>query len=108
MKVAVLSLVLLGVLAAVCAAMLVTTLTSRGGADAPVAKVSDEADVLVATRDLEPMTVIDSAAVAVKKVPKAQVPETALLNSVHVVGKVITDRMVAGQAFTKACFPREG
>jgi Flp pilus assembly protein CpaB len=36
------------------------------------------------------------------------VPPNALLNPVQVVGKVLTDRMVLDQPFTKACFAREG
>jgi pilus assembly protein CpaB len=108
MKIAVLSLVLLGVLAAACAAVLVTTLTSRGQGSAPVAKTSDDVEILIAARDLPPMTVIESGFVKAKKVPKAQVPQNALLNSIHVVGKVTVERMVSGQAFTKSCFPKEG
>jgi Flp pilus assembly protein CpaB len=54
------------------------------------------------------MSVVDTSAVVAKKVPKSQVPEGALLNSVQVVGKVVTDRMVPDQPFTKFCFAREG
>src|SRR4029450_9476260 len=64
--------------------------------------------VLLAARELAPMTAVDSTAVVVKKVPKSQVPPNALLNPVQVVGKVITDRMVAQQVFTKNSFAREG
>jgi pilus assembly protein CpaB len=54
------------------------------------------------------MSVVDGAAVTIKKIPKSQVPQNAVLSPVQVVGKVITDRMVAQQMFTKACFAREG
>jgi pilus assembly protein CpaB len=110
MKVAVISLVLLGLLAAVCAAVLMGTLAGRSdSAHAPAAaKVDQYVEVLLAARDLPPMSIIDKTLVTTKKVPASQVPENALLNPVQVVGKVITSRMVAHQAFTKGCFPREG
>jgi pilus assembly protein CpaB len=109
MKIAVITLVLLGVLAAICAAVLITTLTSRSGAG-PTAAIIGEPDVevLVAAHDLPAMSVVDSGAVTLKKVPKSEVPANALLNSVQVVGKVITDRMLEKQVFTKNCFAREG
>ena len=109
MKVAVICLVLFGVIAAICAAVLVATLARPTG---PVAqtgsKAEQDVDVLVAARELQPMSVIDTSAVVVKKVPKSQVPANALLNPVQVVGKVLTDRMLPDQAFTKSCFAREG
>src|SRR5262245_10353728 len=110
MKIAVLSLVLLGILAAVCAAVLVGALTARpdGQQALSVSGSEPEVDVLIAARDLPPMSVVDAASVISKKVPKSQVPVGALLNPVQVVGKVITDRMVAKQPFTGSCFAREG
>jgi len=108
MKVAVISLVLLGILAAACAAVLMTTLTSREEVAITGAPAVNEVEVLLAARDLPPMTVVDSSAVTTKKIPKSQVPEGALLSSVQVVGKVITNRMVAEQLFTRGVFAREG
>lgn len=108
MKVAVISLVLCGVLAAIGAAVLVATMARPSGADVPAVKAETDVDVLVAVREIQPMSVIDSAAVVSKKVPKSQVPENALLNPVQVVGKVLTTRMVPDQPFTKSCFAREG
>lgn len=109
MKVAVISLVLFGVIAAICAAVLIATLARPAGSSAPLAlKAEQDVDVLVAARELQPMSVVGSDAVVIKKVPKSQVPPNALLNPVQVVGKVLTDRMLADQAFTKSCFAREG
>jgi len=109
MKVAVICLVIFGLIAAVCAAVLVATLARpTGPAAAIVAKAEEEVSVLVATRELQPMSVVDGPSVAIKKVPKSQVPQDALINAVQVVGKVLTDRVVEGQLFTKACFAREG
>src|SRR5918994_2176467 len=105
MKVAVICLVIFGLLAAACAAVLVATLTRPSGPVASRAAVAEQdVEVLVATRELQPMSVIDSKSVTTKTVPKSLVPQNALLNPVQVVGKVLTDRMIADQPFTKACF----
>jgi pilus assembly protein CpaB len=105
----VICLVLFGLIAAACAAVLIATLSRPAGPASPTAtKTEPDVDVLVAARELQPMSVIDTAAVVVKKVPKSQVPLNALLNPVQVVGKVLTDRMLPDQAFTKSCFAREG
>jgi len=109
MKVAVITLVLFGIIAAICAAVLIATLARPTGPAGPISLGADpDVDVLVAAVELQPMSVVDTKSVIVKKVPKAQVPVNALLNPVQVVGKVLTDRMLVGQAFTKSCFAREG
>jgi pilus assembly protein CpaB len=109
MKVAVICLILFGLIAAACAAVLIATVTRPTGPAAPTAANTEpQVDVLVAARELQPNSVVDSTAVIVKKVPKSQVPPSALLNPVQVVGKVLTDKMLADQAFTKSCFAREG
>ena len=109
MKVAVFCLVLFGLIAAVCAAVLIGTLARPSGPGIVAAiKTEQDVEVLVATRELKPMSVVDGSAVIVKKVPKSQVPANALLNPVQVIGKVLTDRMLPDQAFTKSCFAREG
>jgi pilus assembly protein CpaB len=79
-----------------------------GPAAPTAANTEPDVDVLVAAHELQPMSVVDTAAVIVKKVPKSQVPANALLNPVQVVGKVLTDKMLADQAFTRSCFAREG
>ena len=108
MKVAVICLVIFGLIAAVCAAVLVTTLARPASPVAAKAKYEPDVDVLVAARELAPMSVVDSKAVVIRKVPKSQVPPNALLNPVQVVGKVLTDRVLAEQPFTKSLFAREG
>jgi pilus assembly protein CpaB len=109
MKIAVICLVLFGLLAAICAAVLVAALTlPKDSATSKAAPAEELIEVLAATRDLQPMSVVDAASVVTTKIAKSQVPENALLNPVQVVGKVVTLKMVAGQSFTKACFAREG
>jgi pilus assembly protein CpaB len=104
----VLILVVLGLVASVCAAVLIAALTNKGGNAEAVTTSEPTVEVLLASRDLAAMAVIDSTAVTTKKVLKSEAPANALLNPVLVVGKVITDHMVAGQMFTKNCFAREG
>src|SRR4051812_3572660 len=106
MKVAVAFLVMLGLLAAVCATVLVKSLTARPGPAQEAVTSDPDVDILVATRDITPTEIVDTNAVTTKKIPAAQVPEGALLNSVQVVGKVLTTRMVQGQPFTKTNFIR--
>lgn len=107
MKIAVIGLVLLGIFAAACAAVLMATLSGPEKASATGATDPD-VEVLLASKDMPAMSVVDGTCVITKKVPRSQVPEYALLNPVQVVGKVITERMVANQPFTKNCFPRDG
>src|SRR5438067_9271803 len=108
MKVAVITLVLLSLVASVCAAALIAGLTGHSTAATTQPSGEQQVQVLLASRDLSAMSVIDSSSVSVKNVPKSQVPPNALVSSVQVVGKVITERMVAEQMFTKNCFAREG
>jgi len=105
MKLAVAALVVLGVIAAGSAAILIAALTSRSEA---AVVTETEAEILIAGQDLEEMALVTGTAVKTRKIPAKQVPEDALLNPVHVVGKVVTRRMVEGQPFTKSCFAREG
>jgi pilus assembly protein CpaB len=106
MRVAVVFLVALGLLAAVCAAVLVGTLSKSPSAPPPT-KADERVDLLVAVRDLPAMSLVDSSAVRVEKVAKAEVPEQALTNPVQVVGRVLTCNVVSGQPFTPGAFARK-
>lgn len=105
MKIAAVLLVALGLIAAVCAAVLVKALTLP---QVPAAARDPDVDILVAARELPAMTVVDASMVQLHKVPKSQVPADAVLNSVHVVGKVLSTKLLPGQAFSKNAFARDG
>jgi len=106
MKVAVITLVLLGVVAAVSAAVLIAALTARPASASTTA--DEQLEVLLAARDLPEMTLVDAASVKTRKILKSQLPPDVLRNAVQVVGQVTTQRMVADQPFTSSCFAREG
>jgi pilus assembly protein CpaB len=107
MKAAVVFLVLLGLLAAVSAAVLVQTLSYKPP-DGSTQKVIDEAEVMVASRDLAALTVVDASVVTKKTIKKTELPEHALTNSVQVVGKVLAVPMVEGEMFRPTVFAKEG
>lgn len=108
MKIAVVFLVLLGVVAAVCALVLVNSLLPLARTPVQTHVADSDIEVLVAARPLAAMTVVDGNAVLVKKVLKSQLPEGALTNSVQVVGQILLAPMVEGEVFKVHAFARDG
>lgn len=111
MKWSVAVLVLVGLLAATAAAVLVSSLKAGGRMPAipgiPQAQRPAEIEVLVATRDLQPMAVVDSSAVSRRKVPRERVPEGFMSEPVQVVGHVLALPATKDAAFTQAHFARK-
>src|SRR5688572_19456474 len=108
MRLAVVVLVVLGLVAAVCAVLLIQVVAGPKPVVQTAAKDEAEADVIIASRALPMMTLVDGKALTNKRVPKSQVPKGALLSSVQVVGKILTRPMVEGEPFTESCFATEG
>jgi pilus assembly protein CpaB len=108
MKLAVAGLLFLGVLAALCAAVLVGTL--RIGVSPAHASAERDADVtiLLAAHDLPAMALITADGVTTKTVPRSKAPQGYLTNPVQVVGKVLAVPVVEGQAFSTSSFAAEG
>jgi pilus assembly protein CpaB len=111
MKWSVVGLLVLGLIAAVSAALLVTSLEkkskSSGAGSTPV--VQDTQDhVLVAPRDLEARSIVSADAIATKDLPLGSAPGDALKDPAQVVGKVLLVPLKAGELFTSGCFAREG
>ena len=103
----VLLLVLIGVAAAFCAAFLIARIDSLSAQTAGSAiQYAGEVDVLVASRDLAPMSLIKSGDVVKKKVPVDQVPPERLANEVQVVGQVLCAPMSEGQPFLEGHIAR--
>jgi pilus assembly protein CpaB len=100
MKWSIVGLVVVGVIAALLAAVLMGLLRAgaRGGG-------SREVDILVATQDLPAMSVVDSNSVAVRR---SQAPEGFVSDAVQVVGKVLSLPVKQDQAFTENCFAGKG
>src|SRR5688572_2760 len=106
MRIAVVILVLLGMAAAVCAVVLMRTLTPSAARPGTVS--ASESEVFTVTQAVSAMTVIDGKMVQSKRVKKTELPQGALTTPVQFVGKVLTRPMVEGEPFTESCFATEG
>ena len=111
MKLSVIGLFALGVIAAVCAAVLVaslkTELTPQAAEEEVVAEEIPLVQVLVASMDMAPMTVLDSEGVEIREVEATAVPESHFSDPVQVVGKILVVPVKAGQAFEESLFASE-
>jgi pilus assembly protein CpaB len=107
-----LGLLLIGVVAAVCAAILVASLktapVTQQAVQAPGPQAPPEVKIVVATRALDRMTTIREDMVKETKVPAEAAPEGAYPASVALVGKILVAPVVEGQPFTKNCFATSG
>lgn len=102
MRTAVTLLVICGLVAAMCATLLVRMLVKpRATVATPEAA---EVQLIVAAKQLDAMTIVDAPATTVKTVKKEDAPPGAITNSVQVVGKVLTRPMAEGEVFTKSSF----
>jgi pilus assembly protein CpaB len=111
MKWAAAGLCLLGVVAALCAAFLLSTLRVSA-ADAPqllksAPETAPDVMMLYATRAVPQMTVLDSTMVATKAVSRDQAPQGFISSPVGVVGKVLAKPVKDGQPFTAALFTED-
>ncbi len=108
MKIAVGLLVVFGLVAAVSAMLLVQALMAPD----PEAQVEQEpaepeVQVVVASRDLPAMAVLEADAVESRTVAQSDVPDEALSNPVQAVGKVLATPVVEGQALTQRSLVRD-
>jgi pilus assembly protein CpaB len=107
-----LGLLLIGVVAAVCAALLVASLKTS-----PVVTQSlepskplppTEVTIVVASKQLDRMTTINEDMLKEVRVPAESAPEGVYPSKVLLVGKILVAPVVAGQPFTKNCFAASG
>jgi len=98
-------LVALGVVAAICAAVLVASLQSSGDETTPV---SQGVNVVVASRDLQAMTVLSDTDVVTRTVKQDLAPAGAFGDAVQVIGKVLTTPVSSGQAISAEAFTTDG
>jgi pilus assembly protein CpaB len=105
MKLTIIGLVLLGAVAAISAAVLATSLrmdamrSVRAANEEPV-----EIEVLIATRDLGPMTVVDAEAVTTRKILNTEAPQGACTHTVQVIGQIVQAGLLEGQIFLTSSF----
>ena len=108
MKLSFAGLIVLGLVAALSAAVLVSHLTNRvRPADAGQAANTPDVRVVVARKTLPAMAIVQSGDVDVRTVPRNDAPEGFLSDPGQVVGKPLTTPMVADKVFTRNCFAAE-
>jgi len=100
-------LVLLGLTAALCTALLTASIRAQQFREV-VHLPSPDVKILVAAKDVPAMTTIDATVIAEKTVPSNHAPESYFSEPAQVMGKVLTVPMTEGQVFTRASFPIEG
>lgn len=111
MKWSVVVLLVLGVVAAVCAALLVVSIQGGGnGGPKPVPEGGEvrEGSYVVASRDLEARTVVETNAVEVRVASAKEVPIGSYSQPAHVIGQVLRRPLKQGQLFDPSCFSSEG
>ena len=107
MKWGIIILVILGVVAATCAALLVGTLRT-GSSDSSGKNSSSNIEVATAKTSMPAMTVITLEHVVMEEVAKENLPEGRLFSPSQVIGKVLAIPVVKGQVLTDKCFVTEG
>ncbi len=109
MRWSIIAVMVLGVAAAVCAAVFVGIIrVGMRGPSVATQPAKETVQVVVAAANIPAMTIVDGQALATKTVPKDDAPEGYTSSGVSVLGKVLCLPMVAGQPFTPRCFVSEG
>ena len=93
----------LGIVAAFCAAVLVASLRATPVRTIEVVR-NENAKIVVASRAIPAMTLIDKDDVAMTVIEKSAIPVDGFTSVVQVIGKVVSTPMVAGQAFAHTDF----
>lgn len=104
MKIAVVSLVVLGLVAAGAAAFVVRV-WSLNPTMTPEAQT---VDIVVAKAHLPAMTVVAAEDVAMESVPRISLPVGCLLSPIEAVGKSLNTTIMKGQAITRSCLAAPG
>ena len=104
MKYTVLLLVGLGIVAAVCAVLLVNALR----VDVSAKGLKGEVPILMATRDISAMNALASDDVEVSSMKASEAPTGYFTNSFQVIGKILATPIIEGQVLTKSCLVSEG
>ena len=111
MKWSVIALIALGIVAGLCAALLVVSMQASSRRPLRVQDAAlaprEEITVLVASSDLPSRAVVVAPSVAERTLAPDVVPEGAFTDAVQVIGKVLLVPMAKGQPFTRACFANE-
>ena len=106
-KLVTMGLVGLGVVAAICAAVLVASMQDTA-VDQQKAAPEQDVNVVVASRDLPAMTMLSDGDVVTRTVKRSLAPAAAYGDAVQVIGKVLTSPLSSGQAVTADAFTTDG
>ncbi|UCC97448.1 MAG: Flp pilus assembly protein CpaB [Phycisphaerales bacterium] len=100
-------LLILGAVAAACAALLVGAMGA--GSSASAAKSSPGVEVVVAAKSLPAMTVVTLEHFTKQAVPRNELPQgQQLTNPIRVVGRILAVPVIEGQVLTESCFVADG
>jgi pilus assembly protein CpaB len=105
MKWAMIVLVLLGILAAICASILVNTLRTQ---ESGRGNRASDRQVVLAAESLPAMSVVNAVHVSQNATPKKKLPAGYLTDPVQAIGGVLAVPVVKGQILTWSCFVSEG
>jgi pilus assembly protein CpaB len=100
-------LIVLGLVAAVSAALLVRVITMPTPAERAAEKGDTPVEVLVAKHNIEAPTLVSGDSVTTKTMLKSQVTPDMITNPVQVVGRILTNRVVEGAVFRESAFKRD-
>lgn len=108
MKWSIISLVALGLLAGLCAALLVISMQAQRPKAGPAPDQglvsSETVNLLVASADLAPRALVVAGSVAAQSVATSKAIEGTYTDPAQIIGKVLVVPMKKGQLFTVACF----
>ncbi len=109
MRWSVVGLIVLGVVGAICAAVLVAAVQAKSHPSQTVEQGQpEEVQLLVAAMDLEASNIVESDSVEIKTVARSEAPEDYISNSVGAIGRLLSMPMKKGQAFTPSSLVKEG
>ncbi len=95
-------LVVMGIVAALSAAMLTAAVRAQAGDEVDDGTGPTEVNILVTTRDLAAMSVIDASSLAQRAVLSTEVPQDAVTDPVQVIGRILVVGVLKGEALTLA------
>ncbi len=106
MKLGIIVLLILGIAAAACAAILVGILRTDSSADEDLSQ--QDVEVAMAKISMPAMTVVTLDHIIKETVSKDDLPEGRLSSPARVIGRVLAVPVVEGQILTNSCFVTEG
>jgi Flp pilus assembly protein CpaB len=106
MKWGIIILLILGLVAATCAALLMGTLSIKSPGSGQ--KQSQKIEVAMAGKSLNAGTIITQADISTETVPKNELPQGKLVSPLQIIGRVLAWPVVEGQVFTESCLVPEG